>query len=210
MSSKQIRVLVADDHPMIRAGLAATINVEPDMNVIASAADGSDAANLYREHRPDVALIDLKMPVMDGVESIQSILEFDPDAKIVVLSTYQGDEDIFRSLKAGAKTYLLKDMLADELVRAIRDVARGGRPIPPAVSQKLAERVLHTPLTPRELDVLRLIAKGLRNKEIAAALSIADQTAQGHVKSILEKFNVHDRTEAIAVAARRGIIHLDS
>ena len=209
MISKQIQVLVADDHPMVRAGLSATIDAEPDMRVVAAAADGAEAVALYRIHQPDVAVIDLRMPNMDGVAAIGTILQFAPAAKIMVLSTYQGDEDISRSLKTGARTYLLKDMLAQDLVRAIREVAAGGRPIPPAVGQRLAEHMLQTPLTPRELDVLRLVAKGLRNKEIAASLSISDQTAQGHVKSILEKFGVHDRTEAVAVAARRGIIHFD-
>jgi two-component system NarL family response regulator len=209
MIANRIRVLVADDHPMVRAGLAATIDAEPDMELVAAASDGAQAVDLFREHQPDVVMIDLRMPVMDGVEAIRAILQFAPTAKIIVLSTYQGDEDIARSLKSGAKSYLLKDMSAEELVRAIRDVAAGRRPIPPEVGQKLAEHMLHTPLTPREVDVLKLLAKGLRNKEIAAALSITDQTAQGHVRSILEKIGVHDRTEAVAVAARRGIIHLD-
>jgi len=209
MTSKRIRVLVADDHPMVRAGLTATIDAEPDMCVVGAAAEGQEAVSLFRELRPSLTLIDLRMPVMDGVAAIQSIIGIAPAAKIIVLSTYQGDEDIYRSLKAGAITYLLKDMLADELVRAIRDVAAGARPIPQAVGRKLAERMRHTPLTPREMDVLRLVAQGFQNKEIAAALSIADQTAQGHVKSILDKLDAHDRTEAVAVAARRGLIRFE-
>jgi len=209
MTPPPIQVLVADDHPMIRTGLAATIDAEPDMCVVAAASNGHEAAALFREHHPDIALIDLRMPVMDGVQAIRTILEFAPSAKIIVLSTYQGDEDIFRSLKAGAKSYLLKDMLGQELIRAIREVAAGGRPVPPTVGEKLAEHMLYTPLTPREVDVLKLIARGMRNKEIAASLAITDQTAQGHVKSILEKFGVHDRTEAVAIAARRGMIHFD-
>lgn len=206
---KPIHVLVADDHPMIRAGLAATIDGESNMRVVAVASNGEEAVALFRDHRPDVTLMDLRMPVMDGVAAIQAVLNVAPEAKIIVLSTYKGDEDIYRSLKAGAKTYLLKDMLGRDLVRAIHEVVAGGRPIPPAVGEKLAERMLFTQLTPREMDVLILLAKGLRNKEIAAFLSITEQTAQGHVKSILEKLGVHDRTEAVAIAARRGIIHLD-
>jgi len=209
MTVKPIQVLVADDHPMIRAGLTATIDAEPDMRVVAAVANGEQAVALFREHQPHVALIDLRMPVMDGLEAIQGILRFAPAAKIIILSTYQGDEDIFRSLQAGARTYLLKDTLAEELVRAVREVAAGARPIPPAVGQKLADHMLQTPLTPRELDVLRLVAKWMRNKEIAASLSITDQTAQSHLKSIFEKLGVHDRTEAVAVAARRGIVRLD-
>jgi two-component system, NarL family, response regulator len=204
-----IRVLVADDHPLIQAGLTATINAEPDMRVVATASDGRTAVTLFREHHPDVALVDLRMPVMDGLEAIRAIMASCPEARIVVLSTYQGDEQIFKALDAGARTYLLKDMLAAEVVRSIRDVHAGARPLPPVVSHKLAERMLATPLTPRELDVLKLVAQGLRNKEIAAALSIADLTVQSHVKSVLEKFGVHDRTEAVAIAARRGIIHFD-
>ena len=207
--TQTIHVLVADDHPLIRSGLTASINAEPDMSVVACASNGAEAVALFRSHRPDVSLIDLRMPVMDGVTAIQTIVSEAPDAKIVVLSTYQGDEGIFRSLKAGARTYLLKDMLSEEVVRSIRDVHSGGRPMPSLVSQRLAERMVLTPLTPREIEVLRLLAQGLRNKEIAAALSISDQTAQGHVKSILDKFGVHDRTEAVALAARRGIIHFD-
>jgi DNA-binding NarL/FixJ family response regulator len=209
MESRRIRVLVADDHPMVRAGLAATINAEKDMQVVAAATGGAEAVELFREHHPDVALIDLRMPVMDGVEAIERIIQFAPAARILVLSTYQGDEAIFRSLKAGAKTYLLKDVMEDELVATIREVARGGRPIPSAVSEKLAERSLQTPLTPRELEVMKLIAKGLRNKEIGAALCIADQTVEGHVRNIFEKFGVRDRVEALTVAVRRGIVYLD-
>jgi len=179
------------------------------MELVATASDGQQAVALFREHQPDVAVLDLRMPVMDGVNAIQAIVNFAPAAKIIVLSTYQGDEQIFQSLKAGAKTYLLKDVMEEELVRVVREVAAGGRPIPLAVGQKLADHMLQTPLTPRELDVLKLVAKGLRNKEVAATLSISDPTVQGHVRCILEKFGVHDRVEAVAIAARRGIIHFD-
>ncbi len=149
------------------------------------------------------------MPVMGGVAAIQAIRGQFPSAKVIVLSTYQGDEDIYRALEAGATTYLLKDTLAEDLVRVIREVFAGGRPLSAPVAQRLADRLLHPDLTARELEVLRLIAKGMRNKEIAARLGISEETAQGHVKNILLKLGLHDRTEAVAVAVRRGIVHMD-
>jgi len=204
-----IRVLVVDDHPMVRAGLTATIDPEPDMTVVASASTGREAVEQYRQHQPDVMLIDLRMPEMGGVEAIRTIRAEFPSAKIIVLSTYQGDEDIYRALEGGAVTYLLKDTLAEKLVEVIREVAGGGRPILPEVAQRLSERMFQTALTNREVEVLHLVARGMRNKEIAGELSISDETVQGHVKNILAKLSVHDRTEAVAVAIRRGIVHLD-
>ena len=153
--------------------------------------------------------MDLKMPVMGGVDAIQAIRGQCASAKIIVLSTYAGDEDIHRALEAGAATYLLKDTLSVDLVRVIRAVYAGERPLPAAVSQRLADRTLHPGLTPREMEVLQLVAEGLRNKEIAARLRISEETAQSHVRNILSKFGLHDRTEAVAVAVRRGIVHLD-
>jgi two-component system, NarL family, response regulator len=204
-----IRVLVVDDHPMIRAGLTATIEPEPDMTVVGSASTGREGLELYRQHQPDVMLIDLKMPEMGGVEAIRTIRAEFPSAKIIVVSTYQGDEDIYRALEAGAVTYLLKDTLAERMIGVIREVAQGGRPIPPEVAERLTGRMFQPALTNRETEVLQLIARGMRNKEIAAELNISDETAQGHVKNILAKLSVHDRTEAVAVAIRRGIVHLD-
>jgi two-component system NarL family response regulator len=204
-----IRVLVVDDHPMIRAGLTATIEPEADMTVVGSASTGREGLELYRQHQPDVMLIDLKMPEMGGVEAIRTIRAEFPSAKIIVVSTYQGDEDIYRALEAGAVTYLLKDTLADKMIGVIREVANGGRPIPPEVAERLTGRMFQPALTNRETEVLQLIARGMRNKEIAAELNISDETAQGHVKNILAKLSVHDRTEAVAVAIRRGIVHLD-
>jgi two-component system NarL family response regulator len=204
-----IRVLVVDDHPMVRAGLTATIDAEPDMTVVGSASTGKEGLEQYRQHQPDVMLIDLRMPEMGGVEAIRTIRAEFPPAKIIVLSTYQGDEDIYRALASGAVTYLLKDTLAEKLVEVIREVAGGGRPILPEVAQRLSERMFQTALTNREVEVLHLVARGMRNKEIAGELSISDETVQGHVKNILAKLSVHDRTEAVAVAIRRGIVHLD-
>lgn len=209
MPNTPIRVLVVDDHPMIRAGLTATIEPEPDMTVVGSASTGKEGLEQYRQHQPDVMLIDLKMPEMGGVEAIRTIRAEFPSAKIIVVSTYQGDEDIYRALEAGAITYLLKDTLAEKMIGVIREVANGGRPIPPEVAERLTGRMFQPALTNRETEVLQLIARGMRNKEIAAELNISDETAQGHVKNILAKLSVHDRTEAVAVAVRRGIVHLD-
>jgi DNA-binding NarL/FixJ family response regulator len=200
---------VIDDHPMIRAGLTATIEPEPDMTVVALAANGREGLEQFRVHRPDVTLMDLKMPDMGGVDAIRQIRAEFSSARIIVLSTYQGDEDIYRALEAGAITYLLKDMIADRMMGVIREVAGGGRPILPEVAQRLTGRMFKASLTARELEVLRLIAAGLRNKEIAGQLNISEETVQGHVKNILAKLDVHDRTEAVAVAVRRGIVHLD-
>lgn len=194
---------------MIRAGLIATISPEEDMTVVAWASTGREGLELYREHQPDITLMDLRMPDMGGVEAIRTIRAEFPSAKIIVLSTYQGDEDIFRALEAGAVTYLLKDMIAEKMMGVIREVAGGGRPILPEVAQRLTGRMFQAALTAREIEVLRLVARGLRNKEIAGNLKISDETVQGHVKNILAKLSVHDRTEAVAVAIRRGIVHLD-
>jgi DNA-binding NarL/FixJ family response regulator len=198
-----------DDHPLLRDGLRASIGAETDMQVVAEASNGQEALELFREHLPDITLMDLKMPVMGGVQSIQAIRTQFVLAKVIVLSTYEGDEDIHRALEAGAATYLLKDTLSKDLVRAIRAVFAGERPLPASVAQRLADRVLQPTVTARELDVLRLISQGLRNKEIAARLGIGEETVQGHVRNILSKFGLHDRTEAVAVAVRRGIVHLD-
>jgi len=205
----RIRILLVDDHPLLRDGLRASIGAETDMQVVAEASNGQEALELFREHLPDITLMDLKMPVMGGVQSIQAIRTQFVLAKVIVLSTYEGDEDIHRALEAGAATYLLKDTLSKDLVRAIRAVFAGERPLPASVAQRLADRVLQPTVTARELDVLRLISQGLRNKEIAARLGIGEETVQGHVRNILSKFGLHDRTEAVAVAVRRGIVHLD-
>jgi two-component system NarL family response regulator len=209
MERPRIRILIVDDHALLRAGLSASLGAEPDMEIVAAAANGQEAVEVFRQHQPDIVVMDLKMPVMGGVEAIKAIRRQSPAARIVVLSTYEGDDDIYRALQAGAASYLLKDTLAEDLVRVIREIFAGGRPLPPPVAQRLADRMLQPELTARELDVLRLIARGMRNKEIAARLGIGEETTQGHVKNILAKLGLHDRTEAVAVAVRRGIVHID-
>lgn len=204
-----IKLLIADDHPFFVDGLVANLEAESDLAVVARAANGREAIELYRRHRPDVLMIDLRMPVMNGVEAIEEILKEDTAARIIVLTTYDGDEDIHRALKSGAKAYLLKDVFREELLRAIRDVYAGRRHLPPAVAGRLADRWMTEELTGRELEVLRLIASGRSNREIGEALMIAEGTVKAHVNSILGKLNANDRTHAAMLALQRGILHLD-
>jgi DNA-binding NarL/FixJ family response regulator len=204
-----IRVLTADDHALVRAGIAAMIANEPDIAIVAEAGDGTEAVALYHEHIPDVVLMDLRMPKLDGVSAITAIRTGYPDAHIVALTTYEGDADIHRALRAGACAYLVKDVLVGELVRAIRSAAAGKRFIPPAVASRLAEFTPRIDLTAREVEVLRLVAKGLRNKEISRVIGTTEGTVKAHLKNILEKLGVTDRTEAVTLALQRGIIHLD-
>jgi len=204
-----IRVLTADDHPVVRVGVAGMIANEDDMSVVADAGDGAEAVALYGVHRPDVVLMDLRMPRLDGVSAIRALLSADPDAHVVALTTYDGDADIYRALDAGACGYLVKDMLGTELIRAIRGAAAGRRVIPPAVASRLAEFTPRIDLTAREVEVLRLVAKGLRNKEIARVIGRTEETVKVHVKHVMEKLGVDDRTEAVTLALQRGIIHLD-
>lgn len=206
--NKLIRVIVIDDHPVVREGLAAMIARQPDMAVVAQGENGKQAIALFKEHRPDVSLIDLRMPGVSGIEAILTIREEFPQSRIIVLTTYDGDEDIYRALKAGVKAYLLKDVFREELLEAIRAVHAGRRHIPVAVATRLAERVAAPDLTSREIEVLTLIAKGSSNKEIARQLAISEGTVKGHVNNILSKMGVDDRTEAATSALRRGIIYL--
>jgi len=209
MVQRRIRILIVDDHPIVRKGLAATIEPEPDMEVVASASSGKQAVELFREKKPDVTIMDLTLtPEMTGIQAIQAIRREFPDARVIALSAYKGDEDIYRAIEAGAATYLLKESLGDDLIPIVREVHAGGGPIPPEVGRKLADRVNQPPLTAREVEVLQLVAKGMRNKEIGATLNISEETAQGHVNNILSKLRVHDRTLAVTIAIRRGILHL--
>jgi DNA-binding NarL/FixJ family response regulator len=204
-----IRVLVADDHPVVRAGLGAVIAEQDDLELVAEAENGANAVDLFRAHRPDVALMDLRMPVMDGVEAIRAITTEFPDARILALTTYEGDADIRRALEAGASGYLLKDMLLTEVLTAVRAVWRGERVIPIAVAARLEEFPERTDLTEREAEVLQLVARGLSNKEVARAIGRTDETVKIHLKNAFAKLDVADRTEAVTVALTRGLIHLD-
>lgn len=203
------RVLIADDHPVVRAGLAAGITQEPDLDLVAQAENGERALALFREHRPDVVLMDLRMPHMGGVEAIRHITAEFPDARILALTTFDGDADIRRALRAGARGYLLKDMPLDGVIAAIRALLRGERVIPAAVASRLAEHSERADLTERELEVLHLVGRGLSNKEVAKAIGRMDETVKIHLKNIFVKLGVDDRTEAVTVALARGLIHFD-
>jgi DNA-binding NarL/FixJ family response regulator len=205
----RIRVLVADDHPVVRAGLSAVIAEQSDLELVAEAENGARAVALFREHGPDVTLMDLRMPVMDGVEAIRTITTEFPDARILALTTYEGDADIRRALEAGASGYLLKDMLLTEVLTAVRAVHRGERVIPAPVAERLAAFPERSDLTDREAEVLQLVARGLSNKEVARAIGRTDETVKIHLKNAFAKLAVADRTEAVTVALTRGLIHLD-
>lgn len=209
MSPKRIRILVVDDHFMVRMGLSASLNVESDMEVVSEAANSEAAMTAYRQHQPSLVIMDVRLPGSSGAEATASIVQEFPDARILMLSTHSGEEEVFRALQAGARGYILKSAMREELLGAIREVFEGRRYIDPAVAPLLAARMQHRSLTGRELEVLRMVAKGLGNKEIAASLSIAEVTVKLHVSHVLEKLNVKDRTEAATVALQRGIIALD-
>jgi DNA-binding NarL/FixJ family response regulator len=203
-----IRVLTVDDHPMLREGIAAVVSPQPDMELVGEAEDGAQAVEAYRKLRPDITLMDLQMPTLNGVEAIIQIRREFPQARIIVLTTYVGDAQAVRALRAGAVGYLLKGTLRKELLDAIRSVHAGLRHIPPEIAREIALHRGDEQLSDREVSVLQLVAKGSANKEIAHALSITEDTVKGHLKSIFQKLNVRDRTEAATVAARRGIIEL--
>jgi len=205
----RIRVMFVDDHPMLRAGLAATLLAEDDMEIAAEASDGAEAIQMYQQHRPDIVLMDLRLPRLGGVEAIRAIRDADAKARIIVLTTYDGEEDIYRALDAGARAYLLKDMLRRELIDAIRAVHSGQTYLSPTVASRLASRVHREELSSRELEILGLVARGGSNKEVAARLGLAEGTVRIHMSNIFEKLGVHDRTEAAMEALKRGILHLD-
>ena len=207
-SPSTIRILTADDHPLIRAGLVAFLATEPGLEVVAEVDNGEEALEKYRELHPDIVLMDLSMPVMDGLSATRAILDEFPDARVIVLTTYDGDEDIHRALDAGAMGYLVKDMVLADVLNVIRAVHGGRRGIPHAVAAKLAEHTPRIPLTPREIEVLSLVAKGLSNAEVAARIGRTEGTVKVHLKNILQKLEATDRTEAVTTALRRGFIRL--
>ena len=204
----RVRVLVVDDHALLRRGVANIINQEPDLCVVAEAGSGAEAVAAYERHRPDVVLLDLRMPHMEGVEVVRRIRQLDPHARVVVLTTYDTDDEIARALQAGAKAYVLKDISADDLVSCIRTVLAGKTYLAPAAAAKLAEGVSRVQLTPREMTTLRLLADGKANKEIASELRISERTVKTHLEHLFEKLGVASRTEAIKVASRRGLVRL--
>jgi len=202
----KITVLTVDDHPLLREGIAAVIQGEEDLNLVAEAANGQEALEAFRLHRPDVTLMDLQMPVMNGVDAIIAIRNEFPSARFVILTTYQGDVQALRAFKAGASGYLLKNMLRKELLDTIRLVNAGQRRIPTEIAAELAEHVIDDALSDREIDVLRRVAKGTSNKIIAAQLSVSEATVKAHMKSILAKLGANDRTHAVTIAMRRGFL----
>jgi two-component system NarL family response regulator len=208
MSDNTIKIMVIDDQAVVRQGFVALINTVSDMVVVAEGTNGQEAIDLYRLHRPDVTLMDLRMPQMGGVEAIVAIRKEFRDARMIILTTYDGDEDIYRSLQAGAQGYLLKDMFFEELEDAIRKVHAGARRIPTQVAERLAERMGSSVLTVREVEVLEQIVAGNSNKAIASRLNISEATVKSHINSILSKLGVSDRTQAATTALQRGLVHL--
>jgi DNA-binding NarL/FixJ family response regulator len=203
-----IRVLAVDDHALLRDGIAALITNQSDMELVAEASNGREAIELFRQHHPDVTLMDLQMPEMGGIDALSAIRGEFPEARIIVLTTYAGDVQVFRALKAGARAFLLKGLLRKELLDTIRAVHAGQRRLPPEIAAEIAEHATDSALTPREIDVLRLIAGGNANKEIAARLSLTEETIKGHVKNILAKLDANDRTHAVTIGLKRGIIEI--
>jgi DNA-binding NarL/FixJ family response regulator len=206
--SDKIRILIADDHFVVRLGLVGLMNTEPDLEVVAEAADGAQAVELFRKHNPDLAVLDMRMPVKNGIETTRELRSRNPKARILILTAFDGDEEIHKALEAGAQGYVLKNSTGEKLIPAIRAVAAGHRWVPKEIASRLTARNLFEELTPRELQVLQQLARGLSNKEIADFLKITEYTAKDHLKSILGKMRVADRTEAVTAALQRGIIHL--
>jgi two-component system, NarL family, response regulator len=204
--TKSIRLLLADDHPSLRAGLAAILERQPDLKVVAEAGCGREV--IESQATVDVYVLDLRMPEGDGIQTIRELIARDPSAKVLVLTTFDNEEDIFQALEAGARGYLLKDTTKEELVAAIRHVHQGERHLPPNIAARLADRLIRPKLTPREMDVLRLVCRGRTNKEMGSAMFISEETVKSHMKSLFQKLGVHDRAEAVAVAMQRGLIRI--
>jgi DNA-binding NarL/FixJ family response regulator len=209
ISSARLRVLCVDDHPILRDGLELIIGRQPDMEIVGSAATGEEALDVFPTSRPDVTLMDLRLPGMTGLETIRAIRRLDSQARIVVLTMYQGDEDVYRALEAGAAACLFKDTLSKDLIRVIREVCAGGSHLEPQVKALLDQRARTPALTAREVEIMKLVAEGLRNREIGRELHVSEETVGVHLRNIFAKLNVNDRTSAVSVSLRRGIIHID-
>ncbi len=210
MSEETIKVLAVDDHPLVRKGIASILANEPDMKLVGEANNGREAVDLFHQFHPDVTLMDLRMPEMDGVQATQAIRREYPEARIIALTSYDGDQDIYRALEAGVRGYMLKEMVHTDVLRAIRTVHSGKRLMPNEVAQRLSEYFPQVALTQREVEVLGHVAKGMANKEIAEQLGTASGTIKMHIQNILEKLGAADRTHAVTIAIQRGILHLDA
>ncbi|HKR11494.1 MAG TPA: response regulator transcription factor [Pyrinomonadaceae bacterium] len=206
--SEQIRVFSVDDHPLLREGVSALINNQPDMTLVAEASNGAEAITLFKQHMPDVTLLDLRLPDMSGIDILIAIRSEFPEARVIILTTFEGDVEIHRALQAGARGYLLKNMPPSELLDVIRQVHAGKKRIPPAIASHLAEHMSDESLTEREVEVLRQVADGNKNRDIAKKLFISEETVKVHIKHIMEKLGATDRTQAVAIGVRRGIIQL--
>ena len=206
--SKQIRVFSVDDHPLLREGIAALVSNQRDMTLVATASTGAEAIQMFKEHVPDVTLLDLRLPDMSGIDILIAIRTEFPEARVIILTTFEGDVEIHRALQAGARGYLLKNMPPSELLDVIRQVHAGKKRIPPEIASQLAEHMSDESLTEREIEVLRQVADGNKNREIARKLFISEETVKVHIKHIMEKLGATDRTQAVAIGVRRGIIHL--
>lgn len=207
--SHPIRILLADDHPSLRDGLASILHSQPDLTVVAEAGTGREAVEKARLFSPDVLIVDLRMPDGDGIQTIKELAASNPSTKILVLTTYDNEEDIFSALEAGARGYILKDTTRQEIIEAVRQIHAGNRFLPPAVAARLADRMIRPTLTPRELDVLRLVSRGRTNKEMAAAMFVSEETIKTHMKGLFQKLGVHDRAEAVGIALQRGLLRIE-
>jgi two-component system NarL family response regulator len=204
-----IRILLADDHPSLRAGLATILNAEPGFLVVAEAGSGRETLAQAAAASPDVLVVDIRMPEGDGIQTIKELMKINPQVKTLILTTYDNEEDVFNGLEAGARGYILKDTTREEIIEAVRKVHAGERFLPQAIASRLADRIIRPSLTPRELDVLRLVSRGRSNKEIATAMFISDETVKSHMKALFQKLGVHDRAEAVGIALQRGLLRID-